>query len=496
MDLISRNRFSHRLDVLRNALIEGKGLSQLKSCQETEDAQQHGIGGETDPLSHTDVLSSNETYTPEQQPGDEAEKSMYHHDSHSDRRPSANVLQGIHSATQGTQSYPTVIVAHEEHARTEPQLGSDNKPHEADFNDDSFSEAVGPKESLGSPEPFAGEAESQKVEESIADEGDFIDYEDVEDLTHGTSSASSTLQGDTIDVNAFQDHLLVPEEPIIAENQEHRSPHDVQGNAAADEEILHGSVDENDTSDVGIIVAEEQPNFAGILSQDSVDKGQSPSGLFNEEGDAKDNDQSASIFQAIELGPKVNADNDQHEAASVQYELDAEFYRKDTSHEQAAQAEGDAYPVAETNLNHEIEDYSSTHRSHSESSGSERGYRDDDQGKVKDIEVENELEEADRSLANDDNDHAPQPPNGVNIRPSLFVDESAQIQEDDDEITYEDEEPDTQSPHEPARAEQNAATSPRSLKRARSPDEDDDALEEDLQGRDHSSEPRYQRLIS
>lgn len=494
MDLISRNRFSRRLDVLRNALTEGKGLSQLKSCQEAEDAQQHGIGGETDPLSHMDVLSSNETYASEQQSGDEAEESIYQHDSHSDRRPSANVLLGIGSATQGTQSYPIVAVAHEKNDRTEPQLGSGNKPHEADVSDDSFSKAVGPKESLGSSQPFAGEAESQKVEESIVDDGDFIDYEDVEELADGTSSASSTLQGDTIDVNAFQDH--VPEEPTIAENQEHRSPHDVQDNAAADEEILHESVDENGTSDVGIIVEEEQPNLADILSQDSVDKGQSPSELFKEEGDAKDNDQSAGIFQATELGPKVNADDDQPEAASVQYEPDAESYGKDTSHEQVAQAKGDAYPVAETNFNREIEDYSPTHRSQSESSGSGRGFRDDDQGKVEDIEVENELEEADGSLANDDNDHAPQPPDGVNIRPSIFVDKSAQIQEDDDEITYEDEEPDTKFAHEPARAEQNAATSPRSLKRARSLDEDDDALEEDLQGRDHSLELRYQRLIS
>lgn len=481
MDLISSDRFSRRLDVLRNALIEGKGLSQLKSSQEDKDDQHHRTEGETYPLYHTALLSSNETYAPEQQPGDEAEESIYQYDSHSDRRPPENILLGTGSATQGTGSYYTAVVANEDHERMESQLGTDNKPHEAGVRDDSFSEAVVPKQSLEPLQSFAGEAEVQKAEESIVDDGDFIDYEDVEEIAGGTSSASSTLQGDAIDVNAVQDHL-VPEEPIYAENQEHRSPDGVQNNAAADEEIVHEFVDEKDTSDVGIIVEEEQPNLADILSQASDDKGQHLSGLLNEDGEATGNDQNARISQATELGPQVNADDDQHEAASVQYEDDAESYLHDTSDEQAAQAQGDAYPVADTTLKGEIEDYSPTHPSQTESSRSGRGCRDDDQGRVKDIEVENELEEADRSLANDDNDHVPQTPNGVNTRPSFFVQESAQTQEDDDEITYEDEEPGTEFPHEPAKAEHNGSTSPGSLKRARNLDEEDDALEEDFQG--------------
>lgn len=491
MDLVSRNRFPRRIDVLRNALIEGKGLSQLKSSQETEDDQQHRTEGETDPSSHTAVLSSNETSTPEQQPGEEAEESIDQHDLHSDPPPAENILLRTDSAAQGTQPYTIADIAHDEHDRTEPQLGSDDSPHEAENSDEFFSEAIGFKESLKPSQPVARESGPRKAEESIVDDGDFIDYEDVEALERGASSASSTLQGDAIDVNAVQDHV-VPDEPIITSKPEHRSPHGVQENAAANEEVLHNFVDEKNTTDVDIPVDEEHPNFTDITSQDSDDKGQSLSGLFNE-GAAPENDQDASISQETELGPRGNADNDQHEAASTQYKDDAGSYGHDTLYEHPAQTEGDAYPVADTDFNGEIEDYSSTHPFQVESSGSGKSFGDDDQGRVIDIEVEDELEGADRSLANDDNDHVPEHPHGVNTRP-WSVPESAQTREDDDEITYEDEQDDTELPQEPAKAEHNVATSPGSLKRVRSLDEDGDALEDDLQGRDYSFELLYQRL--
>lgn len=484
MDLTSRNRFSRRVDVLRNALIEGKGLSQLKLFQETEDDQQHKTKRGTDPSSHTAVLSSNPTYAPEQKPGEEAEEGIEQRDSQGGPQLSENILLGTKSAARVTRSDLIADAAPEERGHTEPRPGSDSSPLEAGISHDFLSEAAGSERFLGPLQPFTGELETQRVEESIVDDGDFIDYEDIEELDGGTSSGSSTLQGDGIDVIAVQDHA-VTEEQVLAQNQEHRSPHDVQENAAADERIQHDFVDEKDTSDVGIPVEEEHPNFADILSQDSGDKSHSLSGQFNEEGEASGNDRDASISQETGLRPNVNADADQHEAASAQHEDDSGFYRQDALHEHAAQTEGDAYTAAGTKFNGELDEYSSTHPFQSESSGSGRSPRDDDQGRVRDVEVENELEEVDISIANDDNDHAPQLQDGVNTRPSFFVDESAQTQEDDDEITYEDEEDDTEFPLEPAMAKHNVATSPGSLKRARDLDEDDDALEEDLQGRHH-----------
>lgn len=493
MDLTSRNRFSRRLDVLRNALSEGKGLSQLKSSQETENDQQHRIEEETYPSGRTAVLSSDETYASRQKPGEEAEESMDQHDSHSNPLPSTNVLLEPDSARQGAQPYLITDVAHDEKDRTEPQTGSKGNPQEAGTRDDIFSVSAESKESLGPAQPSAAETAIRKAEDSVVDHGDFIDYEDIEELEEGTSSASSTLQGDAFDVNAVQDHA-VSDQSIVAENQELQSPNDDQENAVADEEILHEFKDEKDISSIGVAVQKEQPNLEEVLSQDSDDKGQSLPQHSNEEWEAPENDQDASISQETESRPKVNADDDQYEA-SAPYEDDAGSYQHDTLPEHPDQKEDDAYPLAESSSIGEIEDHSSTHPFQSESSGSGRNFRDDDLGRVDDLDAENELDESDRLSANDENNHIPHPPEGVDIQTSLAFDESAPTQEDDDEITYEDEEYDTDFPHESAKAEHNVSTSPGFHKRARSFHEDsDDALGEDLQGRDPSFGLYYPKL--
>lgn len=483
MDLTSKSRFSRRLDVLQNASIEGKGLSQLRLSQETENDQQHGTEEEEQEpeegtSSHTVVLSSNETYVSEQQPGEEAEESIDEYDSHSNPLPSENSLES-ESAAPGTQSYPFTDILHAQNDPTEPQLGRDNNPHEEGIRGGLLSEAAGPKESLEPAQPLAEESEFGREEESIVDDGDFIDYEDVEEPEGVASSASSTLQGDAVDANAAQDHA-VHVKPLNAENQEHRSPQDARGNTVAKEEISNDYVDEKDTSGFGVPVEEGQPSVAEISSQHWDDKDQSLYGHSIEEVEAPENDQDDSISET-KLWPKASADNDQNETPA-QYE-DSASYHHDPFDERAGQIKVEAFQVDDTKFNGgEVEDCSSTQPLQSESSGSERSFREDDQEKINDLEAENELKEADKALADDDNEYVPRPSEGVDIKSPLVIDESVQIQEDDDEITYEDEEGDTDFSHEPARAETNVAASPGSLKRARSLNEDDDALEEDLQG--------------
>ena len=483
MDLTSESRFSRRLDVLQNALIEGKGLSQVRLSQETENDQQHGTETEEGEQgegtsSHTVVLSSNETYASEQQPGEEAEESIDEYGSHSNLLPSEDLLESD-SAALGTQPHPFTEILHEQNDPTEPQLGRDNNPHEPGTRGGLLSKAAGSKEPLEPAQPLAEESQFRREEESIVDDGDFIDYEDVEEPEGVTSSASSTLQGDAVDANAVQDHA-VHVKPLNAETQEHPSPHDVRGNIVANEEISNDFVDEKDTSGVGVPDEEGQPSVADMLSQHWDDKDQSLYEHSNKELEAPENDQDDSISET-ELWPKVSADNYQHEAPA-RYE-DSAFYHHDTFDERAGQIKVEAFQVDDTKFNGgEVEDCSSTHPLKSESSGSERSFREDDQERTNDLEAENELKEADRALADDDNEYVPQPSEGVDIQTSLVIDESLQTQEDDDEITYEDEEDDTDFSHEPARAETNVEASPGSLKRARSPHEEDDAPEEDLQG--------------
>lgn len=470
MDLTSESRFSRRLGVLQNALIQGKGLSQLRLSQETENDQQHRTEEEEDseegPSSHTAVLLSNETYASEQQLGEKAEETVDEYDSHSNQLHPETLLESD-SAAPGSQSHPFTDVLHEENDPTEPQISRDNNSHEAGTSDDLSSEAAGSKESFDPAQPLAGESAFRREEESIVDDGDFIDYEDVEEPDGVTSSASSTLQGDAIDVNAVQDHA-VHVQPPNAETQEHRSPKDARINTVADEEISNDFVAEKDNSGIGVPVEEEQPNVAETSSKHWGDKDQSLYGQSNEEVEPLENDE--------------DAGDNQHEA-SAQYE-DSGSYNHDTLEEHADQINVEAHHVDDTNLHGgEVESGSSTHYLQFESSGSETSFREDDPERIN--QGENELEEDDRALADDNNDNVPQPSDGVDIQSSLIIDESAQTQEDDDEITYEDEEDDTDVPHESAKAETNLTTSPGSLKRARRLHEDDDAVEEDLQGNAH-----------
>lgn len=489
MDLTAKNRFSCRLNLLRNALVEGTGLSQLKSSEETEIGEQHGFDGEAAPSNHTTVLSSDHAYSSEQPPGEEeAEDTVDQYSSLGHAPLSEKLIPETDSGTQGTQSYAFKDVANGNY-RTEALLGGDSSVHEAGASDDFPTQVGESTESFKPAQALAGNSELQQAEEPIMDDGDYIDYEDVEELKGGTSSASSTLQGDTINVHTVKDNAT-PNEPTVAQNQEHEPPYGVQGGIVADDKTLQEEyVEEKDTSDINVPV-EEQPDAAVIPSQYSDDNGQSFSGQFDKEGEASENDQDANILQGTELQLNVIAADDRHEA-SARYEDDAGSYWQNTPHDHADQTGGNTFLQADTDNNGELEGYTSTYPLISESSESQRIIHDDDLGRVNQLETENELEEPGGPSANDDNDDVPRLFEEVNTRPSLFFGQSANTQEDDDEITYEDEEYDIDSPHERAQANHSVATHPESLKRARNPHEDDNTSKEDLQGMDHLSGTSY-----
>ena len=442
-----------------------------------------------DPSNNTIVQSPNEAYGPEQQPKEEAEGRMDRFALHGHPRPFKNLMLETDSGAQGTQSSPIKDFGHENNDLARPLLGADSSVSEVGGSEDFDSKAAGSEESLKPARPLVGEAELHKTEEPTVDDGDFIDYEDVEELEGDTSSGSSTLQGDTIDVRAVRAHGP-PNKPIIAQTKEHQSPQHVRGDIASAEKISSEYIDEKDTSDSGVSFEEEQSDCAAISSQYSDENGQSLSGQFDEEEKASEIDQEASISQGSESELKANA-NDQHEA-SAQYEHDAGIYWQSTLREYTDPIEGDARPLDETNDNGEVEDHSTAHPIDSEPSRSQRNFRNDDLERVSGLEAENELEEADVLLAKDGNDDASQLLRDENTGPSLSVGESVQTQEDDDEITYEDEDYDIDPPHKPAQANPNIATSPGLLKRARDLHEGDDTLEEDLQGKNYTSGPLYQ----
>ena len=465
MDLTIRNRFSHRLNLLRNALTEGTGLSQLKFSHKTDIDQQHGNGQGIDLSNQTAVQSSNRAYVSVQPPAGKAEGSVNQHNLHEHSLHAERLMQEIDSTPQGTQLYTIKGVTYTQTDRPESLPGGDLSARETGVSDDVSREVAESKEIHETAQALVHDSELQKAEESTVDDGDFIDYEDVEELYRGTSSASSTLQGDTINIHAAQDRA-VPNEPKIT------------GKAVADEETIRGK-----ESNFAVVSAEdEQHDDAQIPSQDSNDKVQRVFGHFDEEDNASNNDQDASVSPGRESQLKLNAEQ-QHDTSTL-CEDDAGSKWQGASHDHADQLEGGAYALADTNSDGEVEDYPLTYPLDSESSGSRRNLRDEDRDRVGDLEVDNGPEEADTLSVNDDSDDTPQSLQEVNRRPFLLVDESPQTHEDDDEITYEDEEYDINPPPDPAEAEHTVAKESGFLKHARSLHEDDDALGEDLQGRD------------
>ena len=486
MDLTSKIRLSRRLDILRNASIEGKGLSQLKDPQETERDQQHMFDGETDLLSSNAVLSDNDTYTSEHLTGEEAEEGTEEYYSHGSKLPREDPLQETGSALQATQLYSGTNITSGGNDIPESLLGSESRLHEGEVSDDFFSETAGSRESPEPAHPLAAESEFQNAGESLVDDGDFIDYEDVEELEGGTSSASSTLKGDAIDANAVRDHAVL-KGPAVIENQEDRSSQNGQEDALVGEETSSNFAPEKGTGDVSGLVQEEQPNLVEDLFQDSDYKGDTLSGQ-------SDDEEEASVYQETEVLADLivsgNGAGEQLEAFA-QYDDNAASYGQDTSHESADQVEREAYPAADIHLDGGGEDYILSQPFQSRSSGSRTSPRDDGLGEVEDVATEDELEEVDESFGNHENDPVPQLLERAATRPAFFIDGPAQTQEDNDEITYEEDEYNAAFPHEATKAEHNVAASPRSLKRARSSHEDDDTVKESLQGRN-----RYVRLIS
>ena len=488
MDLTTRKRVSSRLDVLRNASVEGTGLSQLKSPQAPEIGLQHSLEEDTDTSNYTTVLSVNETYASEQQAREEVEGSMDQFSSHEHAPPSEHAIPVADFGTTGTQSHLVKNTSHEQNHRAVALPGDDGSAHESRVSVNLRSEAAGSEESLEPAQAVTGASDLPKAQDSLVDEGDFIDYEDVDELK-GTSSASSTLQDDTNDIHAIQYHAA-PNEPTFVQTQEHQPLHSIVEDVIPDKRSPHDDRCDEDKGDLGVSVVERTLDTAAIPPPVPDHQSQSLPRQFKKRGEATENDQDASTSQGTESQVNINADV-QYEA-SAQYDEGTGSYWRKALREHADQAQGDTRPSADAISKGEVEDYSPTHSFDSDASGSREAYHNNDPESVTGLEAENELDEADGLLVYDENDEVPQLLEEANNQPSPYIGESARTQEDDDEITYEDEEYHNDASYEPTHANQNAVASPGSLKRARSLQEDDETLVRDLQGMTQTSGSPYE----
>ena len=486
MDLTTRKRVSSWLDVLRNASVEGTGLSRLKSPQGPEIGLQHSLEEDRDTSNYTTVLSVNETYASEQQAGEEAEGSMDQYSSSGHAPPSEHAISEADSGTQGTQSHLVRNATHEQNYNTMALPRDDSSAHESGVSDNFRSEAAGSEKALEPAQALTGASELPKAQDSLVDEGDFIDYEDVDELK-GTSSASSTLQDDTNDTYAMQYHAA-SDEPTFVQTQEHQPPHDIEEDVIPEEKSPHDDKGDQEKDDLDVSVMERTLNTAAIPPPVPDDQSQKVSRQFIKTGEATENDQDASTSQGTESQVNINADV-RYEASAPYDEGTGSYWRK-TLHEHADQAKGGTRPSADAISKGEVEDYSPTQSFNSDASGSREAYNDNEPESVNSLQADSEVDEADGLLLYDDNDEVPPLLEEANTRPSPYIGDSARTQEeedDDDEITYEDEEYHNDASYEPTLANHNAVTSPGSLKRARSLHEDDETLVRDFQGMKQTS---------
>ena len=205
INLNSTSRLFRRLGILRNAVGEGKGLSQLQSYKvnnvdETYDIEEEEPGlvpGTVVPLSG--LIGSS--------------------DVENCRRSEAEVDVQVDSKSSTT----TVSRPYRQESPLD-LVRSDNNPWidvaEAPSNDecDANTDAEKSMKKLSSLEekgkavspPTQLNEQEYPVDDPVVDEGDFVDYEDDEDPAGALSSRSSTLQGDAPGTTEEQDAIKAP----------------------------------------------------------------------------------------------------------------------------------------------------------------------------------------------------------------------------------------------------------------------------------------------
>lgn len=488
MNLITKTTFSYRFEFLQNAIMEGKGLSQLRTSEvyyddqqsEADGGQDHGVG---DDLQHADGARNNEAEASKYNEGIEIR------DTHHSDDPQSNLL----SLTDPLQTADTATRA------SVPQSSVGDVGKEID-NEGEESGPVNTNEEASNPSlpPFASQAQSQRPDESTLEDEDSIEYEN-EEMAPGTSSGSSTLQGDVLDTNVDQDQaeteyqkpsaqdgeleilLKVPDSTAEAENVENQGLTATAGTRGQGHYHVEGGLEDPDRPKEE--EEDEGKEEEEYISSDEYDE------EWNEEAEGAQNERESQHDQS---GPIDNANDEQDEVTAQQENPSEEF---NETQDQATQNTTEENPGDGALSEIGTEDRLLSHSAENENEILSDPHHEE-QININDVERGEGLAKDNSSLLYPKDDHV-SPFTETKLELSDPASNVEQPQLDDDEISYEDED-DDEVPQEPFNAEHNVASSPGSLKRARSLHEDDDALEEDLQGKQPLSDNtiKYDRELT
>ena len=494
MNLITKTTFSHRFEFLQNAIMEGKGFSQLRTSEvyyddqqaEADGGQDQGVG---DDLQHADGARNNEAEASEYNEGIETRDTHYSNDSQSNLLSLADPLQTADTATQASVPQSSVGDVGKEIDTSEAQLETKGLEEEV-YNEGEESGLVNTNEEASNPSlpPFASQAQPQRPDESTLEDEDSIEYEN-EELAPGTSSGSSTLQGDVLDTNVDQDQAETEDQKPSAQDGELEILPRVPDSTAEVENVENQGLTATATAGTGarghydVEGSLEDPDYPKEEEEDEGEEEYSSSDEYDEEwNEEAEGAQNERESQHDQSGPIGNANDDQDEVPAQQENPSEEL---DETQGHAAQKTTEENPGDGALSEIGMEDRLLSHSVENENEILSHPHHEE-QININDVERGEGLAEDNSSLLYPNDDHV-SPFTETKLELSDPASNVEQPQLDDDEISYEDED-DDEVPQEPFNTEHNVASSPGSLKRARSLHEDDDALEEDLQGKQTPSD--------
>ena len=477
ISLGTKPKFSHRLEFLLNAIVEGKGLSQLVSFEVAEDAKQNEAEGalETefeDRSSHTDLPINADVPDPELQNRRSTEES------HGKSLPSSRSLQERISIMPTSKLPSTASTAGTETNRAAVQLNSKEALNEKGNENYQPDLALHANEAIiTSLVAIADATDPQAQNQPTVDEGDFIDYEDDEDLARETSSRSSTLQGDVLEVATSQNHMS-SEKPLpsaLVYDLEAAGP--AQNSTINEGEKTYDIGDTDENSAGAALQKEHCSENVGYQSDHASGEGANSSYELNEEVEKLEDPQDAGNPQSSVSEPTGSA-NDTEDEPYTKYD-DGSTYEVYTFEEHVDGASIETEAVFHTFPHSDREEYTQsdpvppTDGSDTASNHANPSVNDD--AGLRDRQIEREATPPEVHWKTSE-----KLPAEAKLQSSLLITSSEQPA-DEDEITYEDEEDSPEPPQTESEAEPKFASSPGPLKRARSLHEDAGALE-DVQG--------------
>lgn len=492
MNLTTKARFSHRLEYLLFAIAEKRGLSQTRSSYAVEESQQleaeGGPGGQAgDEILQADVLPGQKDKTSVASQDEDAG------DSHGGII-SQNDPIALSSLLDKSKPAPSPLKANASADNTE--TGNDeaftdgiNCENDSAVADCPHSEVPWTYLAKTAPQlvPPTG-SERHGLEESIVDDDDFIDYEDDGEPAQGTSCGSSTLQGDSFDVTA-DGNINDPDKNVSQE--EPAKPQGtgiIRERTAKGEQVTHDTLHDENNDSITERRAKEQPDFVdhgpGHLEYlGKVDNAASSDKELKIKENSRDIEQSSQL-QNHEISPVEKINGNQEEGFKQSQHGSAPF-QADVSQELQTMVNDGHDNVERTQLDNEqgLEDQFNTNQNESEKFGAVLR-NDDHKGETDDGHANPKLAGSKLAppMSNGDIVDDFTPIGKTELQLSIDGRRHSQDDDDDDEITYEDEELEEQASTDTLPAERKSVPSPGSLKRARSFHEDNDAIEDDLQG--------------